>query len=175
MDNVPQRILVNTDTSSTTSSEGNRIRSPSSSNSSSNSLDRAMLKARGVVGQTLLHFYSLNQMPCFRPCHHYLYKMPRIINHCTHTQGHQGIHHQVSLQYHPIQVRVASAVRGMSIPCLNSIRMHLQMISLKNVEPAGNNSPIGNIRGGSISTGTPNSANSSRVGLDDFLESILNE
>jgi len=179
MGNVPQRILVsNTDqisTSSTTSSEGNRIRSPSSSNSSSNSLDRAMLgEGRSRSSTPPLPQSQPNAMlPPMPPlpvqnASHYrpLYSYPRPPGYPSSSEP--------PLSSNPS----TSGIRGKrTVNTTTMSQQHQNSFAddLSKMLPAGNNSPIGNIRGGIISTGTPNSANSSRVGLDDFLESILNE
>ena len=175
MGNVPQRILVNTDqvSTSTTSSEGNRIRSPSSSNSSSNSLDRAMLgEGRSRSNTPPLPQSQPNAMlPPMPPlpvqnASHYrpLYSYPRPPGYPSSSEP-------------PLSSNPSTS--GTDRRTVNTTTMSSHQNSfaddLSKMLPAGNNSPIGNIRGGSISTGTPNSANSSRVGLDDFLESIVNE
>jgi len=179
MDNVPQRILVsNTDqvsTSSTTSSEGNRIRSPSSSNSSSNSLDRAMLgEGRSRSNTPPLPQSQPNAMlPPMPPlpvqnASHYrpLYSYPRPPGYPSSSEP--------PLSSNPSTSGI-SGKRTVNTTTMSQQHQNSFADDLSKMLPAGNNSPIGNIRGGSISTGTPNSANSSRVGLDDFLESILNE
>lgn len=173
MDNVPQRILVNTDTSSTTSSEGNRIRSPSSSNSSSNSLDRAMLgegRSRSNTpplpqSQPNAMFPPMPPLPVQNASHYRpLYSYPRPPGYPSSSEP-------------PLSSNPSTSGIGGKRNVNTKSQQHQNAFAddLSKMLPAGNNSPIGNIRGGSISTGTPNSANSSRVGLDDFLESILNE
>ena len=177
MDNVPQRILVNTDqvsTSSTTSSEGNRIRSPSSSNSSSNSLDRAMLgEGRSRSNTPPLPQSQPNAMlPPMPPlpvqnASHYrpLYSYPRPPGYPTSSPP---------LSSNPSTSGIGGR-RTVNTTTMSQQHQNAFADDLSKMLPADNNSPTGGIRGGSISTGTPNSANSSRVGLDDFLESILNE